>query len=43
MKSSAFNSFITHIKPTKTKVETFVSYAPGIELQAAAPETINVV
>ena len=42
-KSSAFNSFITHIKPTKTKVKTFVWYAPELELQAAAPETIHFV
>ena len=42
-KSSRFNSFITHIKPAKTKVETFVSYGPELKLQAAAPETLKVV
>ena len=43
MKSSAFISFITHIKPAKTKVKTFVSYAPALELLAAAPEALKAV
>ena len=38
-KSSRFNPFITHTKPAKTKVKTFLS----VELGAAALENINVV